>query len=164
MTDTAAAKRRADAQILVWLLGLLALVAVVLLLGGPFYRVFSAKKHGEAELARATQNRQVRVQEALAKYEAASYDAKTDIRRAEGVAQANRIIAESLGGPEGYLRWRYIEMLQETAQNGGHQIIYLPTEAGLPILEAGKRRGITPVPDAHPERRNRKDRREEAGA
>lgn len=151
MSDMTPARQAATARAMVWLLGLVAVGLVLLLLGGPFYRVFSAKKHGEAELARATQNRQVRVQEALAKYEAASYDAKTDIRRAEGVAQANRIIAESLGGPEGYLRWRYIEMLQETAQNGGHQIIYLPTEAGLPILEAGKRRGITPVPESRPE-------------
>jgi regulator of protease activity HflC (stomatin/prohibitin superfamily) len=129
-------------------LGLIALVVIVVLaiiIGGPEYNVYASKKHGEAELAQATQNRQVRVQEALAKYEAADYDAKTDVRRAQGVAAANRIIADSLGGPEGYLRWRYIEMLQETSQNGGHQIIYIPTEAGLPILEAG-RRAPAPVP------------------
>ena len=115
------------------------LVIVGLLIGWPQYSVFAARKHGEAELARATQNRQVRVQEALAKFEAADYDAKAEVRRAQGVAAANKIIAESLGGPEGYLRWRYIEMLQETSDKGGHQVIYLPTEAGLPILEAGRR-------------------------
>jgi regulator of protease activity HflC (stomatin/prohibitin superfamily) len=126
----------------------LVLVLVVLaLVGLPQYSVYAARKHGEAELARATQNRQVRVQEALAKFEAADYDAKTDVRRAQGVAQANRIIADSLGGPEGYLRWRYIEMLQETSQSGGHQIIYIPTEAGLPILEAGRMRPA-PAPAA----------------
>lgn len=127
-------------------------IVAALMIGLPQYNVYASTKHGEAELARATQNRQVRVQEALAKYEAADYDAKTDVRRAQGVAQANRIIADSLGGPEGYLRWRYIEMLQETSQNGGHQIIYLPTEAGLPILEAGKRQGITPVPEKKKEK------------
>lgn len=120
-------------------LGLIVLVAAAFLIFGPQYNVYAQQKHGEAELARATQNRQVRVQEALAKFEAADYDAKTDVRRAEGVAKANKIIADSLGGPEGYLRWRYIEMLQETSGNGGHQIIYIPTEAGLPLLEAGKR-------------------------
>lgn len=125
--------------------GILILIAIVLgglslwLIGYPQYSVYAARKHGEAELARATQNRQVRVQEALAKFEAADYDAKAEIRRAQGVAAANKIIADSLGGPEGYLRWRYIEMLQETSQNGGHQVIYIPTEAGLPILEAGQR-------------------------
>jgi regulator of protease activity HflC (stomatin/prohibitin superfamily) len=120
-------------------LGAIALGIVLFLLVWPQYNVWAQQKHGEAELARATQNRQVRVQEALAKFEAADYDAKTDVRRAEGVAKANTIIANSLGGPEGYLRWRYIEMLQETSAQGGHQIIYIPTEAGLPLLEAGKR-------------------------
>lgn len=130
----------------------LAAVAVLVLLFlvfWPQYNVYAQQKHGEAELARATQNRQVRVQEALAKYEAADYDAKTDVRRAQGVASANKIIADSLGGPEGYLRWRYIEMLQETSQNGGHQIIYIPTEAGLPLLEAGKRSNA-PLPKSEP--------------
>ena len=120
-------------------IGLILLIIVALLVGWPQYSVFAARKHGEAELARATQNRQVRVQEAMAKFEAADFDAKAEVRRAQGVAQANKIIAESLGGPEGYLRWRYIEMLQETSEKGGHQIIYLPTEAGLPLLEAGRR-------------------------
>ena len=120
-------------------IGLILLLIVGLLVGWPQYSVFAARKHGEAELARATQNRQVRVQEALAKFEAADYDAKAEVRRAQGVAAANKIIAESLGGPEGYLRWRFIEMLQETSDKGGHQVIYLPTEAGLPLLEAGRR-------------------------
>jgi regulator of protease activity HflC (stomatin/prohibitin superfamily) len=120
-------------------LAIVVFVIAGILIFGPQYNVYSQQKHGEAELARATQNRQVRVQEALAKYEAADYDAKTDVRRATGVAAANKIIADSLGGPEGYLRWRYIEMLQETSGSGGHQIIYIPTEAGLPLLEAGKR-------------------------
>ncbi len=120
-------------------LAVIVLAILAFLVFWPQYNVYAQQKHGEAELARATQNRQVRVQEALAKFEAADYDAKTDVRRAGGVAAANKIIADSLGGPEGYLRWRYIEMLQETSTNGGHQIIYIPTEAGLPLLEAGKR-------------------------
>lgn len=126
-------------------LGVIAVLIGAFLLFWPQYNVYAQTKHGEAELARATQNRQVRVQEALAKYEAADYDAKTDVRRAGGVAAANKIIADSLGGPEGYLRWRYIEMLQETSAQGGHQIIYIPTEAGLPLLEAGKRTN-SPLP------------------
>lgn len=131
-------------------LGVIVVVVGLFLVLWPQYNVWAQQKHGEAELARATQNRQVRVQEALAKFEAADYDAKTDVRRAQGVAQANKIIADSLGGPEGYLRWRYIEMLQETSAQGGHQIIYIPTEAGLPLLEAGKRTNA-PLP-APPEK------------
>jgi len=135
-------------RVLVPIVGFLILLGVFLV-GYPTYSVYAAKKHGEAELAQATQNRQVRVQEALAKFEAADYDARTDVRRAQGVAQANKIIADSLGGPEGYLRWRYIEMLQETSQAGGHQIIYIPTEAGLPLLEAGRRPEAATVSQKH---------------
>jgi len=106
----------------------------------PTYNVYSQKMDGEAELAKADSNRQIKVREAQAAFDAADLTAKAEVRRAQGVADANRIIAEGLGGPEGYLRWRYIEMLEETGKSGkGRDVIYVPTEAGLPILEAGKR-------------------------
>lgn len=54
-----------------------------------------------------------------------------------GVAEANRIVADGLGGPEGYLRYLHIESLKE-ARAQGAQVIYVPTEAGLPILEASR--------------------------
>lgn len=53
------------------------------------------------------------------------------------MAEANRIVADGLGGPEGYLRYLYIESLKE-ARAQGAQVIYVPTEAGLPILEASR--------------------------
>lgn len=51
------------------------------------------------------------------------------------LSQANDIIADGLGGPERYLRYLYIQQVA----NNDNQVIYLPTEAGVPILEAGKR-------------------------
>ena len=107
----------------------------------PQYNVYSQKMDGEAELAKADSNRQIKVREAQALFDAADLTAKAEIRRAEGVAAANKIIGDGLGGPEGYLRWRYIEMLENTG-HAGRDVIYVPTEAGLPILEAGKR----PIP------------------
>jgi hypothetical protein len=50
----------------------------------------------------------------------------------------NKIIADGMGGPEGYLRWKYIEMLEDTSNSPGKTIIYVPTEGGLPLLEAGR--------------------------
>jgi regulator of protease activity HflC (stomatin/prohibitin superfamily) len=102
----------------------------------PPYREYSARWNGKAELAQADGNRQIKVQEAKAKLDSANYTAQAEIIKARGVATANQIMSQSLGGPEGYLRWKYIEMLEE---NQNHQIIYIPTEGGLPILEAGKR-------------------------
>jgi regulator of protease activity HflC (stomatin/prohibitin superfamily) len=85
------------------------------------------------------QNRRIRVLEAQAALDAARLTAQAEVERARGTNEANRIMAESLGGPENYLRWAYIDMLRETADQQDRQIIYIPTEAGMPILEAGRR-------------------------
>lgn len=113
-------------------IGLLALIVW----GYQTFRVYSASQSGKAQLAEAEFNRQIIVRQAQAKKDAAVLLAEAEVSRAEGVAKANKIIADGLGGPEGYLRYLYIHMLEESE---GKQIIYIPTEAGLPILEAGKR-------------------------
>ena len=115
---------------------LMALIALGMW-GCPQYSVYQQGLTGQAELARAEQNRQIRINVAKAKLAASKYEAQAEVERSKGVAEANKIIAEGLGGPEGYLRWRYIEMLQETGGQG-RETIYIPTEAGIPILEAGR--------------------------
>lgn len=102
--------------------------------GCPKYGVYTQRMTGEGELQRAQQNRQIRVNEAQAALDAAHLTAEAEIVKASGVAKANEIMAANLGGPEGYLRWKYIEMLQE---QHGATTIYIPTEAQIPILEAG---------------------------
>lgn len=102
----------------------------------PPYRAWEQKVKGEGELQRAQSNRQIKILEAKAKLESASAYAQADIVRAQGVARSNQILSNSLGGPEGYLRWKYVEMLESQQSK---QIVYIPTEATLPILEAGKR-------------------------
>lgn len=103
----------------------------------PQYNVYVQTKVGEASFKKAEEDRRIRVLEAQAALDSAALTSKAEIERARGVAEANQIIANSLGGPEGYLRWRYIEMLENTA-TGGRDVIYVPTEAGLPIMEAGR--------------------------
>lgn len=103
--------------------------------GCPNYAVYQQRLEGEAELAKANYSKQVAVQEAQAKMGAAEMLAKAEVSRAIGVAQANKIIGDSLKGNESYLRYLWIQNLE----NGKNQVIYVPTEAGLPILEAGKR-------------------------
>lgn len=112
------------------------LILIMSLLGGcPIYNVWEQGLMGEAELARAEHNRKILINEAKSKSESAVHWAKAEVERAKGAAKANEIVAESLGGSEGYLRWLFIEKLDEI-KNG--QIIYLPTEAGMPILEANR--------------------------
>ncbi len=123
-------------------MAIIAAVVVALLLlwgilwGWQYFKVFKATYTGKAILAEAEYSRQVAVKEAQARKDSAVLLAEAEVSRAEGVAKANKIIAEGLGGPDGYLRYLYIHMLE---QNTDKQIIYIPTEAGLPILEAGRR-------------------------
>ena len=116
-------------------------IATVLLVtlgmaGCPPYNVWQRTLTGEAELRRAEWNRQITIEEAQAKAVAAKSLAEAEVARAHGVAEANRIIAEGLGGPEGYLRYLWIQTLEQ----GGKDVIYVPTEANIPILEATRLR------------------------
>jgi len=90
--------------------------------------------HGEAQLKEADWNRQISVREAQAKYDSSKLLAEAEVERAKGVAQANKIIGDSLKENEAYLRYLWIDSLQHTQD----KIIYVPTEAGLPILEANR--------------------------
>lgn len=114
--------------------GLFGLVTLAMW-GCPRYDVYSREMTGKAELAQATSNRQIKVNEASATEEAAKHLAQAEIARARGVAEANRIIGDSLKGNEDYLRYLWIHNLAEAEQKGA-QVIYVPTEANLPILEA----------------------------
>lgn len=122
---------------------ILALIAITLgttagMMGCPAYGVYSARKDGEGVLAHAQSSREVAVAEAKAKMESATLLAQAEVIRAEGVAKANKIIGDSLKGNEAYLRYLWVNNLE---QNKG-QTIYVATEAGMPIMEAG--RGIRP--------------------
>ena len=124
---------------IVWVLLVIVVIGVLCggLYGCPKYNVYSQKLAGEAELARAESNRKIAIAEAEAKKESAKQLAEAEIIRAEGVAKANTIIGDSLKNNEAYLRYLYITGLNETSDKG-NKIIYVPTEAGLPILEAGR--------------------------
>lgn len=120
------------------ILGLVLLI-ITGMFGCPQYKVYEQKLEGEAELAKATFNRQVKVRESEATLESATNLANAEIERAKGVSKANSIIGDSLKNNEGYLRYLYISNM-EKAEAAGSAVYYIPTEAGLPILEAGKRK------------------------
>ncbi|MBW3139217.1 hypothetical protein KUV56_06685 [Ferrimonas balearica] len=142
--------------------GLLTLILLVVLLiiaalwAWPKYRVYKQEMSGIAALKEAEWSKQILIEEARAREQAALMQAKAkvtlaqaegeaqvvraraegqaDIERAKAAAEANRIIGASLKDNEAYLRYVWIKGLQD----GKGERIYIPTEAGLPILEAGK--------------------------
>lgn len=103
--------------------------------GCPQYKVYSQRMEGEALLAHAQASKEVAVAEARAKMESAAMLAAADTIRAHGVARSNQIIGESLRNNEAYLHWLWIDNIEKNPQ----AVIYVPTEANLPILEAGRR-------------------------
>lgn len=100
--------------------------------GIPLWRVWQKGLSGKGQLLEASYNRQIAVQEADAKKESAKSLADAEVIRAEGVAKANIIIGESLKSNEAYLRYLWVSGLEHT----NNQVIYVPTEANLPLLEA----------------------------
>ena len=102
-----------------------------------YVQVWSAAQSGRAVLAEAEFSRQARVMEAQAKMDAAKLEGQAELTRAEFSAKANKELAAGLGGSEGYLRYMYIRMLEEQDTTGS-TVIYIPTEAGMPILESGR--------------------------
>ncbi len=114
----------------------------------PQYRVYSARLAGEAKLRESESGRQVIVQEARAREEAAKMLAGAEVERARGVAEANRIIGDSLKNSPEYLTWLWIEKVADN----GNSVIYIPTEGGMPILEAGRGVGQRPTPKPKPDK------------
>ena len=117
------------------IVGLILGLIVLMMWGCPKYSVYSARKDGEAQLAHAQSSKEVAVAEAKAKMESAAMLAAADTIRAHGVARSNQIIGESLKDNENYLHWLWIDNIEKNPQ----AVIYVPTEANLPILEAGRR-------------------------
>ncbi len=104
--------------------------------GCPNYSVYQQNLEGKAQLAKATQNRQIKIQESRAKAEAAKFEADAEVTRAYGVAKSNEIIGGSLKGNQEYLHYLWINALNERA--GEQTIVYVPTEANIPIMEASR--------------------------
>ncbi|WDE10398.1 hypothetical protein [Thalassomonas haliotis] len=141
---------------LVFLVVSFVVIVAVTLWVWPKYKVYSMEMSGKAALKEAEWSKQILIEEAKAKEQAALMQAKAritlaqaqgeaqivqakaegqaDIERAKAAAEANKIIGESLKNNEAYLRYIWIKGLHE----GNGERIYIPTEAGLPILEAGK--------------------------
>ena len=109
-----------------------ALMAVGLF-GCPRYKVYYQQMQGQAELARAEQNRRIKIEEAKANLEAEKLNAQAEIERAKGAAEAIRIENGSITPT--YIQYLWVR--QQTALNE-KTVIYIPTEANLPILEAGR--------------------------
>ena len=111
------------------------LLAATLMAVIPKYNVWSKELRGKASLREAEWDRQIKIQEAQANLESEKLNAMAEVERARGVAESNKIIGEGLKDNEEYLRYLWIKGLND----GSSEVIYVPTEANLPILEATRK-------------------------
>ena len=117
-------------------IGLVFIGIVFFFFGLPIWNVWASEQSGKAELAKAEFAKQVAVQEAKAKLDSSTLLAQAEVERAKGVAQANKIIGESLHENEDYLR--YLWIIDVAGANVDKTVVYVPTETNLPILEASR--------------------------
>ena len=121
----------------------IAVIATSLLLaslvGCPQYGVYKSGLQGEAELARAEQNKKIQIENAKGQLASAKMLAESDSIRAIGSKNVEKIRAEGMAAAmeieNGKLTDKYIQYLWVRNIDKGDKI-YISTEAGLPILEA----------------------------
>lgn len=136
MSEYSYREAREKRRFAMWIsIGILTIVSVIIcsMAFYPRYRVWSQEMEGRAEFAKAEQNRRIKIEEAKANLEAEKLNAEAEIERAKGAAEAIKI-------ENGSLSEKYIQYLWVRQQNqlNDKTVIYIPTEANLPILEAAK--------------------------
>ncbi len=119
------------------ILGVIALIVVVSIgfatsVAGRYYDVWAMDMEGKAVLAKAEQTRQVQIAQAHGELEASKL-------RAEAISVVGKAAKDF---PE-YRNQEFIGAFSEALKEGKiQQIMYVPTEANIPITEAGKRPNI----------------------
>lgn len=105
------------------------LLLIFMLWAWPQYKVWQQGLTGEAALKRAQQTKQIMIETARAEKDAA-------VLRAEAIG----IIGQAAKDFPEYRAQEFMGAFGEALREGNiNQVIYVPTEANVPILEAGKR-------------------------
>lgn len=122
---------------LIIIIALIGALILALMFGLPVYKVWQQEMEGKAEMAKAEQNRKILIEEARARLESEKLNAQAEIERAKGMAEAMRIENGSLN--ETYNQYLFIRSLEKLADKGSlPQIIYLPSEGMLPVMDLHK--------------------------
>lgn len=101
----------------------------VIIIALIFSPVLTKYIKGKALLAEASQTRMIQIEQAKGELEAAKLR-----------AQAIKIVGEAAQQYPEYRNQEFIGAFGEALRDGKiNQIIYVPTEANIPLLEAGKR-------------------------
>lgn len=104
-------------------------LVILVMWGCPKYTVYKSRLSGEAALSYSTAQRQVLVQQAQAEKDSAQLR-----------ADAIKIVGQAAKDFPEYRYQEFLGSFAEALKEGKiNQIIYVPTEANVPLMEAGKR-------------------------
>lgn len=106
----------------------------------PRYKIYKLEMSGKAALAEAEWSKKIQIEEAKGRLEAAKFDRERELMEANTTAETNMIVSGSLDP----LYLQYL-MINRMIDGNTQQIIYLPTEAGIPQLEAGRATQTAPT-------------------
>jgi hypothetical protein len=114
------------------------IVGILVLIGGfmyvgPKYTLYKANTTKQSVIKEQQARSEAAEFEARSRVTQATAHAEAEVIEARGLAESQQIIAETL--TDEYLRYLYIRAL-ESIKDG--DVIYVPTEAGLPVTEAGR--------------------------
>lgn len=120
------------------ILGVIVVVVISwVLFGYQHWKVWSAHQSGLADLTKAKNEQQIQIAKAQSRLDAAQLNKQAAVVEAEAVAAQIMSIGTQLQSHDLYLRWQWIKMMEDG--NHGAKVIYVPTEANLPILEATRK-------------------------
>ncbi|EJB8516211.1 hypothetical protein [Acinetobacter nosocomialis] len=126
--------QKGQADIVVIVLGacLFIIVICLIMFAYPHYKVWKQGMNGQAALAEAEQSKMIQVQTARAELESSKL-------RAEAI----KTIGQAAKDYPEYRNQEFIGAFGEALRDGKiQQIVYVPTEANIPVLEAGKRAAV----------------------
>lgn len=128
------------APILMSGISIVVLLLLWLLAGYPHWKVWASHKAGQADLQRARNEQQIQIAQAQSRLDAAELNKKAAVIEAQAVALQIEAIGKQLTEHDLYLKWQWIKMMEDRPESS---IIYVPTEANIPILEANRLRRST---------------------
>jgi len=115
-----------DWKVAAWSIAFAVVLCIVCMFALPIYNVWAAGMQGKASLMQAEQERKIQIEQAKAELESAKL-------RAEAISIVGKASKEF---PE-YRTQEFIGAFAEAIKSDKvEQIIYVPTEANIPIVEA----------------------------
>jgi regulator of protease activity HflC (stomatin/prohibitin superfamily) len=112
---------------------------VVVGIGSPYYQVWYAEMRGKARTVQAEHEGAARLAQAESEKKIQIEGAKAEVESAKLRAEAIEIVGKASKDFPEYRTQEFIGAFAEALKEGNvSQIIYVPTEANIPIMESGR--------------------------